>query len=107
MQSPLSGKPKRSMRRCQASAWTHSFEGRSLTARQQAALVGPGERQVGVGETGRGEVDEAPDIATSDAVALGQFPQRSSASGGKLLEPRAPAGDRLDQRGVASRSVIL
>jgi len=50
----------------------------------------------------KGEVDEAPDIATGDAVALGQFPQRSGASGGKLLEPRSSARDRLDQRGVAS-----
>ena len=102
MQSPLSRKPKRSMRRCQALAWTHSIEGRSLTARQQAALVGPVERQIEFGETCRGEfdrlpavqdrvdqlgaekgkVDEAPDIATGDAIALGQFPQRSGASGG-------------------------
>ena len=33
------------------------------------------------------DVVEAPDIATGNAVALGQFPQRSGASGGKLLEP--------------------
>jgi len=39
----------------------------------------------------KGEVDESPDIATGDAIALGQFPQRSGASGGELLEPRPPA----------------
>src|SRR5439155_24982352 len=55
----------------------------------------------------KGEVDQAPDIATRAAVALGQFPQRSGASGGKLLEPRAPARDRLDQRGVTSRTFVL
>src|ERR1700681_3181644 len=82
------------MRRCQALAWTHSIEGRSLTARQQAALVGPVERQIEFGETCRGEfdrlpavqdrvdqlgaekgeVDEAPDIATRDTIALGPIP---------------------------------
>src|SRR6266852_7306327 len=114
MQSPL-WKSARSTRRAQALAWTHSVEGRSA-ARQEAALIGPVERQIEFGQTRRsefdglpalqdrldqlgaqkGEVDEASDIATSDAVALGQFAQRSGASGGKLLEPRAPARDRLD-----------
>src|SRR6201987_2750144 len=116
MQSPLK-KSKRSTRKVQALAWTHSVEGRS-SVREQVALIGPVERQIEFGQTRRrefdglpavqdrldqlgtqkGEVDETPDIATGDAVALGQFPQRSRASGGKLLEPRAPAGDRLDQR---------
>jgi hypothetical protein len=91
-------------------AWTHPVEGRS-SVRQEAALIGPVERQIEFGKACRseldglpalqcrldqlgaqkGEVAEAPDIATGDAVALGQFPQRSGASGGKLLEPRAPA----------------
>src|ERR1700719_4856907 len=111
MQSPL-GKSTHAKRRAQALAWAHSVEGRS-SARQKAALLGPVERQIEFGETRRGEfdglpalqdrldqlgaqkgeVDQAPDIATGDAIALGQFPQRSRASGGKLLEPRAPAGD--------------
>src|SRR2546430_2459682 len=80
---------------------THSVRVRS-SARQEAALLGPVERQIEFGETRRGEfeglpalqdrldqlgaqkgeVDEASDIATSDAVALGQFLQRSGASGG-------------------------
>src|SRR3984893_3363879 len=125
MQSPL-GKSTHATRKAQALAWTHSVEGLS-SARQEAALIGPVERQIEFGETRRsefdrlpavqdrldqlgaqkGEVDEAPDIATGDAVALGHFPQRSGASGGKLFDPRAPAGDRLDQRGVTSRSVVL
>src|ERR1700738_4068288 len=125
MQSPL-GKSKRSTRRAQDLAWALSIEDRS-SVRQEAALIGPVERQIEFGETRRseldglpalqdhldqlraqkGEVDEAPDIATSDAVALGQFPQRSGASGGELLEPRAPAGNRLDQCGVTSRAVVL
>src|SRR5467141_1935823 len=125
MQSPLR-KSKRSTRKAQALAWTHSVEGRS-SIRQEATLIGPGERQIEFGKTRRsefdglpalqdrldqlgaekGEVDEAPDIATGDAVALGQFAQRSGASDGKLLEPRTPAGDRLDQRGVTSRDFVL
>src|SRR6267378_1650825 len=124
MQSPL-GKTARSTKRAQALAWTNSVEGRS-SARQETALLGPVERQIEFGKTRRrefeglpavqdrldqlgaqkGEVDETPDIATGDAVALGQLPQRSGASGGKLLEPRAPARDRLDQRGVTFRAVV-
>ena len=124
MQSPL--EHHSGQREEQASAWTHSIEGRS-SGREQAVLIGPVERQIEFGKTRRsefgglpalqdrldqvgtqkGEVDQAPDIATGDAVALGQFPQRSRASGGKLFKPRAPAGDRLDQRGVAFRSVVL
>src|SRR6266849_8986482 len=103
MQAPL-GKSTRSTKRAQALAWTNSVEGRS-SARQEAALIGPVERQIEFSKTRRsefdglpalqdrldqlgtqkGEVDEAPDIATGDAVALGQFPQRSGASDGKLL----------------------
>jgi hypothetical protein len=72
-------------------AWAHSVEGRS-SARQEAALIGPVERQIQFSEMRRsefdrlpalqdrldqlgaqkGEVDEAPDIAAGDAVALGQ-----------------------------------
>src|ERR1700738_2341422 len=112
---------------CRAVAVTHSIEGRSLTARQQAALVGPVERQIEFGETCRGEFDRLP--AVQDRVdplgaekgegggapgraprytsAPGQSPQRSGAPRGKLLEPRSSARDRLDQRGVASRGAVL
>src|SRR5467141_3829754 len=109
MQAP-SGKSKCSTRRAQALAWAPSVAGRS-SARQEAALIGPVERQIELGKARRseldglpavqdrldqlgaqkGQVDEAPDIATGDAVALGQLPQRSGAAGGKLFEPRVPA----------------
>src|SRR6266516_3382627 len=92
MQSPL-GYQGRSTRTAQALAWAHSVEGRS-SARQEAALIGPVERQIEFGKTRRsefdglpalqdrldqlgaqkGEVDEAPDISTGDAVALVQSP---------------------------------
>src|SRR5467141_2052958 len=125
MQSP-SGNQSAATRRAQALAWAPSVAGLA-SARQEAALIGPIERQIEFGKARRsefdglpavqdhldqlgaqkGEVDEAADIATRDAVALGQFAQRSGASGGKLLEPRTPAGDRLDQRGVTSRAFVL
>src|SRR6266478_4861007 len=125
MQSPLED---HSPQREEPKPWPgHTlFEGRSSVS-EQAALIGPVERQIEFGKTRRsefdglaalqdrldqlgaqkGEVDETPDIATRDAVAFGQFSQRSGASGGKLLEPRAPARDRLDQRGVTSRALVL
>src|ERR1700730_6352493 len=124
MQSPLED---HSPRREEPKPWPgHTlFEGRSSVS-EQAAVIGPVERQIEFGKTRRsefdglpavqdrldqlgtqkGEVDEAPDIAPGGAVALGQFPQRSRASGGKLFEPRAPAGDRLDQRGVDNMNVV-
>src|SRR4029077_9987362 len=125
MQSPL-GNSERSTRSAQALTWTRFCRGRS-SARQQARLIGPVERQIEFSETGcrkfdgvpavqdpldqlgaeKGKVDEAPDIATRDAIALGQFPERPGASRGKLLEPRSSACDRLDQRGVTSRAVVL
>jgi hypothetical protein len=75
------------------------------------ALIGPVERQIEFSETccrefdglpavqerldqlraQKGEVDEVPDIATRDTIALGQFPKRPGASRGKLLEPSVPA----------------
>src|ERR1700731_2436595 len=126
MQSPL-GKSMRSTRRTQAGVCLAHIWSRVPLAREQPALIGPVERQIEFGKTRRsefdglpavqdrldqlgaqkGEVDEAPDIATGDAVALGQLPQRSGAAGGKLLEPRPPARDRLDQRGVTSRALVL
>src|SRR5947209_4086115 len=87
----------------QALAWAPSVAGR-CSARQEAALIGPIERQIEFGKARRseldglpavqdhldqlgaqkGEVDQAPNIAAGDAVALGQFAERSGASGGKL-----------------------
>ena len=60
----------------------------------------------------KGEVDEAPDIATGDAAALGQFPQRSGAPGGKLLENPSDSPIELTapvafkRRGIEMRLVL-
>src|SRR6266436_5903990 len=109
---PPLGDQGTSTRRAQGLAWTHSVRGRS-SARQEAALIDPIERQIEFGKTRRSEldgllavqdrldqlgaqkreIDETPDIATRDAAALGQFAERSGASGGKLLEPSTPARD--------------
>src|SRR6201993_2141785 len=94
---------------------------------EQSVLLGPVERQIEFAQTRRGEftglpplqdrldqlraqegkANETPDVAPGDAVALGQFLERSNAAGGELLKPRAPARDRLDQRRITSRSVVL
>ena len=58
MQSPLR-KSKRATRKAQALAWTHSVEGRS-SVREQAALIGPVERQIEFGKTRRSEFDGLP-----------------------------------------------
>ena len=94
---------------------------------KQSVLLGPVERQIEFGQTRRGELDglpplqdrldqlraqegeanETPDVAPGDAVALGQLLKRSNAARGELLKPRAPARDRLDQRRISSRSIVL
>src|SRR4029453_16476344 len=126
MQSPLGKSARSHEKRPGLDLDTLLSRGRS-SARHQATLIGPVERQIEFSETGcrqfdglpavqdrldqlraqKGEVDEAPDIATRDTIALGQFPERPGASRGKLLEPSVPACDRLDQRGVTSRAVVL
>src|SRR5438105_10001486 len=99
MQSPLEDhSPQREKPR----PWPGPTLSRVASARQEATLLGPVERQIEFDEARRsefdglpalqdrldqlgaqkGEVDGPPDIATSDAVTLGQFPQRSGASGG-------------------------
>ena len=108
-----------------AAAWGR-FPGLRLTC-EQSVLLGPVERQIEFAQTRRGEftglpplqdrldqlraqegkANETPDVAPGDAVTLGQFLERSNAAGGELLKPRAPARDRLDQRRITSRSVVL
>src|SRR6266567_4401626 len=98
----------------------------SLTC-EQSVLLDPVERQIEFGQTRRGELDglpalqdrfdqlraqegeanETPDVAPGDAVALGQLLERSNAARGELLKPRAPSRDRLDQRRITLRSVVL
>ena len=97
------------------------------SAREQAVLLGPAQGQIEFGQTRRGEftglpplqdrldqlraqegeANETPDVAPGDAVALGQLLERSNAARGELLKPGAPARDRLDQRRITSRSVVL
>src|SRR6516225_5699487 len=105
-----------------AAAWGR-FPGLQLT-REQCVLLGPVERQIELAQTRRGEytglpplqdrldqlraqegkANQTPDVAPGDAVTLGQFLERSGTTGGELLKPCAPAGDRLDQRRITSRS---
>src|SRR5438270_5802919 len=94
---------------------------------EQSVLLDPVERQLEFGQSRRGEldglpalqdrfnqlraqkgkVDQATDVATRDAVAIGQVLQRSGAAGRQLLKPGAPARDRLDQRRITSRGLVL
>src|SRR5207253_2172288 len=75
--SPPSGNQSGATRRTQALAWAPSVAGRS-SARQEAALLGPIERQIESGKARRSELDRLPAVQ-----------------------------DRLDQRGVTSRAVVL
>ena len=90
-------------------------------------LLGPVQWQIEFAQTRRGELDgllafedrldqpraqesqadKAPDVASADAVTPGQFLKRSSAPSGQLSKPCTPARERLDQRRVTSRSVVL
>ena len=87
---------------------------------EQSVLLGPVERQIELAQTRRGEftglpplqdrldqlraqegkANQTPDVAPGDVVTLGQFLERSGTTGGELLKPRAPAGDRPDQRRI-------
>jgi hypothetical protein len=91
---PPSGNQSAATESAQALAWALSVAGRSSVS-EQAALISPVERQIEFDKarrsefdglpalqdrldqlgTQKGEVDEAPNITTGDAVALGQFPQ--------------------------------
>src|SRR5215813_2140145 len=97
------------------------------SACEESVLLGPVERQIEFAQTRRserdavpafqdrvdepraqeGEIDEAPDITPADAVALGQLFERSGTPRRQFLKPRAPTHDRLDQRRVTSRGLIL
>src|SRR5204863_9923610 len=54
-----------------------------------------------------GEANETANVARGNAVTLGQLLERSGAAGGELLKPRAPPRNRLDQRRITSRAVLL
>src|SRR6516165_4149922 len=94
---------------------------------EKPVLLGPVERQVELGQTRRGKLDrlpalqdcldqlwaqegqtnKTPDVAPADAVAFGQLLQRSRAAADQLVKPHASACNRLDQRRIASRRMIV
>ena len=94
---------------------------------EQSELLGPVQRQIEFCETRRGELDrlpplqdrldelraqegeanQTPDVAPGNAVTPGQLLEGSDAAGGELLKPRVPARDRLDERRITSRAVLL
>src|SRR5947209_5589507 len=94
---------------------------------EQFVLLRPVQRQIEFGQPRRGERDRLPtlqdrldqlwaqegeanetaNVAPGNAVTLGQLLERSGAAGGELLKPRAPPRNRLDQRRITSRAVLL
>src|SRR5271154_6416256 len=94
---------------------------------EQFVLLGPVQRQIEFGQPRRGELDGLPalqdrldqlraqegeanetaNVAPRNAVTLGQVLERSDAAGGELLKPRVPPRNRLDQRRITSRAVLL
>src|SRR5277367_4929875 len=94
---------------------------------EQFGLLRPVQRQIEFGQSRRGELDglaalqdrldqlraqegeanETANVAPGNAVTLGQVLKRSGAADRELLKPRAPARDRLDQRRITSRTVLL
>src|SRR6516164_10627040 len=82
---------------------------------EQSVLLGPVERQIELAQTRggaftglpplqdrldqlraqEGKANQTPNVAPGDAVT-----ERSGTTGGELLKPRAPAGDRPDQRRI-------
>ena len=109
-----------------AAAWGTSLRSCGLAC-EQFVLLGPVQRQIQFGQPRRGELDGLPalqdrfdqlraqegkanetaNVAPGNAVALGQFLERSGAAADELLKPRAPPRNRLDQRRITSRAVLL
>src|SRR5712672_2145786 len=94
---------------------------------EQFVLLRPVQRQIEFGQPRRGklgalpalqdrldqlraqesETNESANVAPGNAVTLGQLLERSGAAADELLKPRAPARNRLDQRRITSRAVLL
>src|SRR6202045_1163687 len=109
-----------------AAAWGTSVRSCGL-AFEQFVLLGPVQRQVEFGQPRRGELDGLPalqdrldqlraqegeanetaNVAPRNAVTLGHPLERSGAAADELLKPRAPPRNRLDQRRITSRAVLL
>src|SRR5271155_5018396 len=112
--------------RGEAAAWGTSVRSCGLAC-EQFVLLRPVERQIEFGQPCRGELDGLPalqdrldqlraqeseanetaNVAPGNAVTLGQHLERSGAAGGELFKPRAPPRNRLDQRRITSRAVLL
>ena len=54
-----------------------------------------------------GQTNKTSDVAPADAVAFGQLLQRPRTAGAQLLKPRTSARNRLDQRRIASRRMVV
>src|SRR6202521_6054904 len=109
-----------------AAAWGISVRSCGLAC-EQFVLLRPVHRQIEFGEPRRGELsglpalhdrldqlraqegeaNETANVAPGYAITFGQLLQGSGAARGEFLKPRAPARDRLDQRRITSRSVVL
>src|SRR6478735_8365485 len=109
-----------------AAAWGISVRSCGLAC-EQFVLLRPVERQIEFGQPRRserdglpalqdrldqlraqeGEANETANVAPGNAVTLGQFLERSGAAADELLKPRAPPRNRLDQRRITSRAVLL
>src|ERR1700719_2156972 len=109
-----------------AAAWGTSVRNCGLAC-EQFVLLGPVQRQVEFGQPRRGEFDGLPalqdrldqlraqegeanetaNVAPGNTVTLGQFLERTGAAADELLKPRAPPRNRLDQRRITSRAVLL
>src|SRR5580704_16954845 len=117
---------KRRAGRGGAAAWGISVRSCGLAC-EQFVLLRPVQRQIEFGQPRRGERDGLPalqdrldqlraqegeanetaNVTSGNAVPLGQLVERTGAAGGELLKPCAPARNRLDQRRITSRAVLL
>src|SRR6201982_4085592 len=109
-----------------AAAWGISVRSCG-SACEQFVLLRPVQRQIEFGQPRRserdgmpalqdrldqlraqeGEANETANVAPGNAVTLGQLVERTGAAGGELLKPCAPPRNRLDQRRITSRAVLL
>src|SRR5205085_3004762 len=109
-----------------AAAWGTSLRSWGLAC-EQFVLLRPVQREIEFGQPGRSELDglpalqdrldqlraqegetnESANVASGNAVTLGQLLKRSGAAGGELLKPCAPPRNRLDQSRITSRAMLL
>src|ERR1700716_304386 len=109
-----------------AAAWSISVRSCGLAC-EQFVLLRPVQRQIEFGQPRRserdglpalqdrldqlraqeGEANETANVAPENAVTLAQLLERSGAAAEELLKPRAPPRNRLDQRRITSRAVLL